>query len=303
MVMKINIFDASLYLMWLEEKKNLAASSIFLYKGCIMRFAKRNPDVESIEDYNNFLIEMTMKKRCNHYFSVLKSFIQYKITDGALREKLIEGLIKPKERHDSIRIRRHLSEEQILNVLNGFTNQKHAVIALVQTLTGIRAGDILRLKEGNILPEQYEGKNVLRLNILGKGKKRNVIYIHDTVAQEIVMNYITHNVSTNGFYFLEYGKMGGVRRGNIENENAFILMNYAWYWRDLKIACQSAGINSDQFSTHDFRRCFARRAWERYKDVHILQSLLNHTDPKNTLRYLEQSGLKNIDYHKELQSQ
>jgi len=78
-------------------------------------------------------------------------------------------------------------------------------------------------------------------------------------------------------------------------------MNYQWYWIDLKQALNSAGINRDDFATHDFRRCFARRNWDKFKDVLILQKALRHKDPKTTLRYLEQSGLDTIDIHYEMQ--
>ena len=79
-------------------------------------------------------------------------------------------------------------------------------------------------------------------------------------------------------------------------------MNYQWYWADLKQALHKNKISREEFATHDLRRCFARRAWERYKDIYVLKGLLNHVDPKTTLRYLDQSGLKNIDYLREMQS-
>jgi site-specific recombinase XerD len=78
--------------------------------------------------------------------------------------------------------------------------------------------------------------------------------------------------------------------------------NYDEYWKDLKMALQSCGYAPKDFATHDMRRCFARRVWERYKDIHVLQSMLNHSDPKVTLKYLEQSGLKNVDYHYDMQT-
>ena len=62
------------------------------------------------------------------------------------------------------------------------------------------------------------------------------------------------------------------------------------------------GIDVTAFATHDFRRCYARRVWTRYKDVHVLQELLNHVNPATTMRYLKQSGMQNIDYHKEMQN-
>ena len=58
-------------------------------------------------------------------------------------------------------------------------------------MTGVRVGDVLRLKRGSIVVEDYKGKNVLRLNIIGKGSKQAVMYIHDEVARDIILDYIT----------------------------------------------------------------------------------------------------------------
>jgi integrase len=150
------------------------------------------------------------------------------------------------------------------------------------------------------MPEEYKGQPVLRINILGKGKKRNVIFIHDEVAQEIIMDYITHVFNHDDYYFIELGKMKN-RHGDIGNEYKLYRMNYSWFWADLKEALQSCGVNFKDWATHDFRRGFARRVWEKYKDINVLQSLLNHANPAVTMRYLSQSGLKNVDYHHDMQ--
>lgn len=298
--MKTHITDIAFFEIWLGEKRQLAESSVYVYVKSVEKFLVKNPDLERIEDYNDFLIEMSIKKRCSHFYSAIKAFIDFKFGDSSTKTKLIENLIKPRERHDIVRERKHLNEEQILEVINYLDKQKHRVIAIIQSLAGPRAGDILRLKKGGIVPEEYGGKPVLRLNLVGKGRKRNVVYIHDEVAQAIVLNYITENSGYGDYYFIELSPKRN-RHGNVDNEFALTKMNYQWFWADLKQALYTAGIKREDFATHDFRRCFARRVWEKYKDVHVLQGLLNHKDPKVTLRYLEQSGLKNIDYLAEMQ--
>jgi len=298
--MKASNFDLPLYKQWLEEKRQLAPSTAYSYYHSVKRFLSSDPDIEDLEEYNNFLVRTIVKKNCTHYYSVLKSFIEFKISDASIKNKLIKGMIKPREKKDIVRERKHLDEDKLMDVINYLDRKKHRIIALIQMLSGVRAGDLLRLKRGTIFYETYRKESVLRLSITGKGRKRNVVYIHDKVAQVIIYDYITKNINMEGYYFLEKGTMKG-REGQFENEDAMIKMNYMWYWQDLKAALQTAGVPKEVFATHDFRRCFARRAWEKYKDVHVLQSLLNHSDPKVTLRYLDQSGLKNIDYQFDMQ--
>jgi len=299
--MKSHIMDLPFFQEWLEEKKHLKPSSVQVYIQSIKKFLSFNPNIDTIEDYNTFLIDGAIKKRCSHYYSVLKNFIEFKIEDGGLRKRLIDTLIRPPLRYSIKRERRNLTEEQIMSVINSLEKKKHRIIALIQSLTGVRAGDILNLEEGGINPEVYEGKEVLRLNIIGKGEKRNVIYIHDHVGQQFIWDYILKSKTLTKYYFLEKGTKKG-REGSLYDKNRLIRMNYLWYWYDLKQALDAHGINKEDFASHDFRRCFARRVWEKWKDVHILQKILNHVNPSTTLRYLEQSGLQNIDYHKAMQS-
>lgn len=293
--------DVVLFGNWLKEKKGLMDSSIHTYTCSLEHFIIRRPNLEDLEDYNNFLIEKTHKKRCSHFYSVLKAYIEFKITDANLRNKLLASLIKPPIRNDIVRERKHLDEETIIQVINNLEEEKHRVIALIQNLTGVRAGDVLRLKEGCIVPEVYKDKNVLRLSVLGKGMKRNVVFIHDEVASYFIIDYITKNPGHREYYFINLSSYKG-RKNNFDDYNKLYTMNYNWFWADLKQSLQIVGIDKNDFATHDFRRCFARRFWEKYPDIHKLQQVLNHADPKVTLRYLEQSGMKNIDLFKEMQT-
>lgn len=297
---KAHITDLSLFERHLSERAILAKSTIYVYVKSVERFLIKNPDIDKPDDYNKFLIDVAIRKRSLHYYSALRAFIDYKIKDEHKKFKLLKEILKPKPKSDLMRERIHLDSSKILEVINNLDSKKHRTIALIQTITGVRAGDILSLIEGSIIPEVYEDREVIRINVLGKGKKRNVIFIHDKIAQHLIMDYITNHSGHDGYLFLE---LSDFRINNENKHNIFKIktMNYQWFWADLKQALNATGVNKEEFATHDFRRCFARRVWEKYKDIHVLQSLLNHADPKTTLRYLEQSGLKNIDYLKEMQ--
>jgi len=300
MIFGDHLFDLKFFEEYLREKKGLAESSIYCYVKGADKFLREEPNLNNLDDYNNFLIRLTIKKRSPHYCSILKAYIEFKISDPKLKEQLLKGLVKPRERTDLKRERRHLEEEQIIEIINNLKKKKHRIVALIQSLTGVRASDILRLKRGGIKTELYKGKEVLRLNIIGKGGKRNVIFIHDNIAQQVILEYITTTYNFGDYYFLELSEATN-RTGEHNNEFLINKMNYQWYWADLKEALSMANVSRADFATHDFRRCFARRVWIKYKDLFILQNILNHSDPKTTMRYLKQSGLANVDYHYEMQ--
>jgi site-specific recombinase XerD len=98
------------------------------------------------------------------------------------------------------------------------------------------------------------------------------------------------------YAFLELGA-----RERIQEKDELYRLNYKYYFRDLKAAMEMAGLSKYDFATHDFRRCFGRKVWDKYKDLVVLQRLLNHNSPQTSIRYLDQSGLRNFDYLKELQ--
>ena len=116
--MKAQLMDLPLFRDYLITKKFLAESTVAVYTDAISMFLAQDPDLIVLEDYNNFIIKMSIKKRCYHFFYAIKNFIEYKIEENSLKNKLIEGLIKPEMRQDIVQERRYLSEEDIISVIN-----------------------------------------------------------------------------------------------------------------------------------------------------------------------------------------
>lgn len=298
-MIKADLTDIAFFEIYLRDRLNFSDSSIYIYIQCMRKFLETNPDLSDIDSYNQFLITFSIKKRNTHYYSILKRFIQWKISDKKLQDKILSDLIRPPIRYDTKTERKHLTEDKILEIINALEKEKHRIVAIIQNLTGVRAGDVLRLKTGNILPEEYDGKPILRLNIVGKGKKKTTVFLHDEIAQGLVWNYIMKNSGAhNHFFITSHQKNDGEY---LEDIYKLIRLNYWYYWKDMKQALNANGINFNDFATHDFRRCFARRVWEKYKDIQVLQGLLHHKHADTTMRYLAQSGLKNIDYLREMQ--
>ena len=301
MTIDLSIFDSKLFEQYLIDKKGLMESSVKTYVGVINQFLVEADDLEALDDYNTFLVKYAIKKHSGYYYNILRAFIIWKIQDDTKRKYLLDNLIKPQKRTDFKWDRKYLDEDKIFDILNSLKEPRHRIVALIQTLTGARAGDVLRLKQGSIMHEEYEGKPVLRLNIVGKGNKRNVVYIHDEIAQKVIMNYIANlGELVHNFLFCVPGKFS--RLADFGGDYRIYKQNYLWFWADLKQALQSNGVSREDFATHDFRRCFARRVWTKFKDITVLQGLLNHARPDTTIRYLAQSGLRNIDYSRQMQS-
>ena len=299
--MKATNADLPLYESHLKEKTSLKDSSINTYVVGLRRFLSEDPDIDKIDDYNDFLIRTTQRKQnASFYYFALKHYIKFKIPDLTLRNRMTTALLTPDIKDPNIK-RKYLSDEKRLEVINNMIHKKSRIIAIIQSLTGIRVGDILRLKRDSIFTEDVKGKAALRLNVLGKRDKLSVVYIFDDVAQQFILDYINNNINYNNYLFIELGSFGS-RTGDTSTEFKLVRMNYGRYWRDLKQAMNASGVHKNDFATHDFRRCFAREIWDKYSDLIILQNALNHVNPRTTIRYLKHSGLQNRDVFYEYQT-
>lgn len=325
--MKAHSMDLPLYKRWLDDltKKNgkkLSDGTRHIYSESVSKFLKTNPDIDQIDSYNEFIINGSIHKRNNHYAYALKYFIMYKFNkesqdaDAAMgitipentsytkiKNELLEKIIKPEEQKSLKRERMHLSDDKVMEILWNMDEWKHRVIGLIMYATGVRIGDVLRLEApSGIMYEDHYGKKTMRLNILGKRKLKNVTYIHDPYFQAIIDEYISQAIYyTNAmdserkeYYFLQNSSHGR----HVQTEDLFTMleMNYRWYYMDFKKSMMKAGVLSKDFSPHGVRHTFAKKIWDMDKDIHMLQRMLNHSDIRSSIRYLNQRGLMNIDY-------
>lgn len=300
-----DLFIIELFKEWLKDKYGLKASTRYIYGQNIYRFKGLGYNFSNSEDYNNYIIEYEIKRRITTIYKSVKRFVEFYFRDEKnVKNDLLDKIIIPEQKVDYKYKRKYLSESEILEVINALKDFKHKVISLIQHLTGVRAGDVMHIKRGMIEPEIYDGKNVVKITLVGKGDKRNVVYLHEVITQKLLMDYITKYINNLKYYFLDI-KSKRFKNTDDESQEQYYLMqsNIKAYRRDLKQALYKCGIEQEAFSTHDYRRCYARRVWTKYKDLVVLKDMLNHADPSTTLLYLKQSGLKNIEYHKQLQTE
>lgn len=298
---------------WLREKKRISEQTIYYYVLTINKFLSQIPenyDPGNIDNYNWFVAFRAYKRRSAYVYSVIKAFISFKFqNDPNTRDHILENLIKPKRHKNFKRERSYLDDEKLMEIINSLEVDRHRIIAIIQVLTGVRSGDALSIRRDSIFIEDYNKKRVMRLKIVGKGEKQNIVYIFDPMAIKVIEDYldwydsekqkITHNFYED-YIFLDMGKH---RIGRVYKFFLIRRLNYNKYLKDLHNAIEKCGVVDKKFfSTHDFRRCFARKAWEKYKDVDKLRRILNHSDASTTLRYLQQSGLQNIDIFEDIQS-
>jgi integrase len=301
---------------YLCEKKQYKQSSA----GSLSRKANTlfysHTNIADLDELNKIIIEHCIKKRSNLVYHAIKNVIEFKFEEllrndpvaykgiRTLKDEILKGLIKSKTYSDRKKQSRSLSEAQVIEVINYIRYEKHKLIALLQSLTGARVGDIMHLKLEDIQPDNVDGEEVLKLNALSKGGKYNVHFLFDDIAQNLLLSYALkeRKDTYQGYIFLDSHYTRGNSNMSIQEFIAYE-KNYMGYWRDLKNALRHAGIDKKDFCSHDFRRGFAYEVWKRYKDVRILQMMLHHSQVSTSMRYLSGSGEDVKKYYRDLQTQ
>jgi len=276
---------------WLQ-KRNLSDSSVYVYVAAVKKFLITKPDLESVDAYNEFIFEHSIKKRSNYFYDALKLFIRFYFDKDPKMAVLLRNLLKPKVLDPKKHVH-YLDDDTREQIIKLITNYKHRIMAKIQNATGVRAGDILRLKRGSISYEVYNDDTiVLRIDFEGKGGKHFIKWVFDPEIQLQIDLFVKANILDTEYYFLER------RDGKLEYMD--FRNNYKHYHADLKQALKVYGLEYTDWATHDFRRSFARNVWDKTKDPVLLKEMLNHEQFDTTLRYLRGSGLQVKDVYYEL---
>ena len=163
-----------------------------------------------------------------------------------------------------------LSPEEILSIIKSTTNIKHHAIINVLYSTGIRRGELLSLKLGDI-----DSKRMV-INIRhGKGGKDRQVVLHHKVLDLLRIYFRRYRPQAYLFEGFEQGKpYSSTSVKNIIVKNA-----------------KKAGITK-HVSVHTFRHCYATHMLEKGANLKIIQQQLGHSSMKTTSIYL---SLANFD--------
>ncbi len=195
----------------------------------------------------------------NNYINALKFY--YK---NALRRQLDpRKIVRPKSKTT---LPKTLSKEEVKTIINSISNIKHkAIIALIYS-AGLRRGELIRLKIGDILSD----RKLIQIT-QAKGKKDRLSLLSDYVLTILRGYYKAYHPKD----FLFEGAKG--------NEYSASSMS-----KILKRAAQKAGIRRN-VNLHMLRHSFATHLIDDGLDISYVQQLLGHSCIKTTERYIHVS--------------
>lgn len=141
-------------------------------------------------------------------------------------------------------------------------NERNYILFLFGINTGMRISDILKLQVKDV-----EGWSVYIRE--GKTKKTKEVRM-PVELKKAVREYCKEKHKNEYLFRSRVGKNKPITRGM-----AYIILQ--------EIADE---FNLERIGTHSFRKTYGYHHYKQFKDVAVLQQMLNHSDPKITLRYI-----------------
>lgn len=172
-----------------------------------------------------------------------------------------------------------LSRDEVRMLIDSITNQKHKMIVSLMYGSGLRVGEVVKLKKEDILLAQDIGW--VRH---GKGDKDRPFIIPECLKTDI--ESIISKINNCNYLF--YGN----KKTHISVRTVQVIV---------KITAIKVGINANIHS-HTLRHSFSTHLLESGSDVTVVQSLLGHNEARTTLNYLHVAKPKLISVRSPLDS-
>lgn len=150
--------------------------------------------------------------------------------------------------------------KKIENILS--KNQRDLLFFTVGTNCGLRISDILAL---NV--EDVRNKNYIQLKEKKTGKFKKVPI--NSKLKPMLEKFTKNRSASEPLFMTKF-------KNRLNRVSAYYT---------IRNACKEAGFEA-KFGTHTMRKTFGYHFYKRYKDIAMLQKMLNHSSPFITLRYI-----------------
>jgi len=264
--------------------RNYSDHTIKAYSSLISRFLRQwdNEQIENLStnQINDYIYELVTDNNYSRSFQnqmINAIKLYYRVMYGRLSEDL-EAPRPKKERKLPI----VLSREEINSIINVISNKKQRVIIMLIYATGVRLGEVIQIKLGDI---DIDRKLIFIRG--GKGKKDRIVPLSDKLYQNL-RGYISMYKPEE--YLFE---------GNGDSHYSARSVQQI-----LKRALIKAGIKKNA-SVHSLRHSCATHMLESGTDLRLVQEILGHTSIKTTEIYTHistrnilnvQSPLDSLDF-------
>lgn len=208
--------------------------------------------------------------------SALKQYYQFLFSEKIREDNPTTKLHSPKKGR---RLPKYLSEEEVDTLLAAAHEDTSPdglrLTCLLEVLyaSGLRASEIISLKQSALIREQTPQGDVYFLRVIGKGNKERIAPLNTHAVDAIAahLEHVKKQEHHDGWLFPSSGKSGHLTRQRLGQL--------------LKQLAINAGIDQSRISPHVIRHSFASHILNHGINLRELQELLGHSDIATTQIY------------------
>lgn len=255
------------YLKMMEEGLRLRGysqktiKSYMSHARLFLEYCGKNAEQLLKEDINCYLLYLLEQKGNAHSFvSQAVSSIKFLFEKVLMEDDLTLDIVRPKKEKKLPEV---LSQNEVRHILDNVKNLKHKAILFLIYSSGLRVGEVVRLRLKDI-----DSDRMLIHVVQGKGRKDRY-----TVLSEVALKVLRE-------YVREYKPAEWLFQG----EQAGRHITERTVQRAFENAKENAGIQK-KVSVHSLRHSFATHLLEGGIDLRYIQELLGHQSSKTTEIY------------------
>jgi len=207
----------------------------------------------------------------NHLRTVY-AFLRYLVDNDVLPDDILQKKIRIKLPEV---LPRAIPTEDLLQILGVIKGVRDRALILLLLHTGMRIGELLKVKIADIVPTERK-----ILLYLGEKNLHGRIVHYNTAAELALNKWLKMRDQTSEYLF--YGH-GGKE------------LSYVAAWMIMKKALKKVGFEGKGYSVHSLRHTFATNMLNAGMQIEVVQKLLGHFTIDMTLRYARLSDVTRED--------
>jgi site-specific recombinase XerD len=251
------------------ERRNYSQATVRAYIAAIRRFAAyfhRSPDQLGPMEIREYQLHLYQRKLHPKTIRLQTAALRFFYRKVLHRRLTADDLPLPKLLRRQVPI--VLSPNEVARLIDSAANLRHRTILMTLYSTGMRRSELCHLRPEDIDKERM----VVRIR-QGKGGKDREVPLSPKLLEQL-RTYYRSLKRKNGWMF-----------PSLQTRRAEEPITEKAVWHACREATRRAGI-AKPVHPHTLRHSFATHLFDNGAELPVIQTLLGHADPRDTMIYL-----------------
>jgi site-specific recombinase XerD len=254
------------------ERRNYTQATAHVYVSAIRRFAEyfdRSPEQLGIEQVRQYQLHRLEQKIKPHSIAIEISALRFLYNKVLRRRYSSDDLPLPRTHRRDLPL--ILSADEVARLIDAAPNLRYQTILMTLYSTGMRRAELCSMR-----PEDIDKERMVIRIPHGKGDKAREVPL-SPILREQLRTYYRSLKRRNGWIFPSR---------DAKRPDDPITDKTVWY------ACRESAIRAGiakPIHPHTLRHSFATHLFDNGADLPVVQRLLGHEDPRDTMIYLHLS--------------